>query len=120
MRPTTHDRRRQRKLAPSSRLILKQHHLPRQEHPHPLSLITRSPCIADMHRAMVFHMAGLTKHGELGMGVLRIMVEVCCCQPNSIEALVDFAPALFALLGTTGLTSPSCLLFAGIRTFIPV
>src|SRR5258708_38044269 len=73
-----------------------------------------------MHIAIVLHMAGLTKHGELGMRVLRIMVEVSSCKPDGVEATLDLAPAYLALLGTTHFTGPSCLLFACFGSFIPV
>jgi hypothetical protein len=65
-------------------------------------------------------MERLIKHGELGMGILRIMVEMSRRKPDGVEALVDIAPALFALFGTAALTGPFCLLFAGFGTFILV
>ncbi len=65
-------------------------------------------------------MARLTKHGKLGMGILRIMVEMGRGQPDSVEATLDLAPADLALLGTTHLTGPPCLLFACFGPFIPV
>ncbi len=57
-----------------------------------------------MHIAIVLHMAGLAKHGELDMRIFRVMVEMGSSKPDSVEAMVNFAPALFALLGTTDFT----------------
>src|SRR2546421_12115680 len=83
-------------------------------------LIACPPRVRDVQIAIIFHMARLTKHSKLCMRVLRIVIEMGSSKPDGVVASVHLPPAYFALLSTTDLTDPSCLLFAGFGLFVPI
>ena len=73
-----------------------------------------------MQIPIIFHVACLAKDSELGMRILRVMVEMSSSKPDSIITSIDLAPALFALLGIAHFTGPSCLFFTCFGSFVPI
>src|SRR5579872_1257552 len=100
--------------------IVKKEELPCEEHVGTCPPVACAPGVGDVKRAIIFHMACLTKDSELGMRILRIVVEMSSSKPNRIGASIDFSPTDFPLLGTADFTGPSCLLFACFGSFIPI